>query len=359
MKRPLSGGLLLCGSPFIFTPTWDFCFIIGNMSISDRKNNHIEVCLREDVRSRLSSGFEKYRLIHNALPEADFGTFPIGTEFLGKPITAPFLISSMTGGTEYGEKINRALLGAAAELGLPFAIGSQRIYLEDPGKELHGLRKAAPGIPLLANLGAVQLNYGYSREHCLRAVEMLEADALILHLNPLQELIQTGGNVDFSGLLKRIEDLCGNFPVPVIVKEVGWGIRAENAKQLTDAGVSMIDVAGAGGTSWSEVESRVSGSDRSRQMADPFSDWGIPTAECLTSICERYPEIRLIASGGITNGVEAAKAVMLGAELCGMAGRLLRTAAEKDAEAVADEIRMIIEQYKIARFLSCGIEKIA
>lgn len=329
------------------------------MSISDRKNDHIEVCLREDVRSRVSNGFEKYRLIHNALPEADFDAFPIGTTFLGKMIDAPFLISSMTGGTECGEKINRVLLAAAAELRLPFAIGSQRIYLESSGKELSGLRKTAPEIPVLANLGAVQLNYGYTRDHCLRAVEMLEADALILHLNPLQELLQIGGDVNFSGLLKKIEALCGDFPVPVIVKEVGWGIQAETAKQLTDAGISMIDVAGAGGTSWSEVESHVSGSDRVRQMAAPFADWGIPTAECVVSIHERYPEIRLIASGGIMNGVDAAKAVMLGAELCGMAGRLLRPAAEKDAEAVAGEIRMIITQYKIARFLSCGIEKIA
>lgn len=329
------------------------------MSISDRKNDHITVCLREDVRSKTRSGFEKYRLIHNALPEADFDAFPIATAFLGKPIAAPFMISSMTGGTEYGEKINRALVGAAAELRLPFAIGSQRIYLEDTGKDLGGLRKAAPGIPMLANLGAVQLNYGYTREHCLRAVEMLEADALILHLNPLQELMQNGGNVDFSGLLKKIENLCADFPVPIIVKEVGWGIRAETAKQLTDAGVSMIDVAGAGGTSWSEVESRVSGNEHVLCMAAPFADWGIPTAECLAAIHERYPEIHLIASGGIMNGVEAAKAVLLGAEICGMAGRLLRTAAEGDEEAVASEIRLIISQYKIARFLSCGIEKIA
>ena len=329
------------------------------MSISDRKNDHIEVCLREDVRSRAGSGFEKYRLIHNALPEADFETFPTGTTFLGKSISAPFLISSMTGGTAYGEKINRALLGAAAELGLPFAIGSQRIYLEDAGKTLSGFRASAPGIPLLANLGAVQLNYGYTRDHCLRAVDMLEADALILHLNPLQELLQEGGDVNFSGLLEKIGNLCSDFPVPVIVKEVGWGIWAETAKQLTDAGVSMIDVAGAGGTSWSEVESRVSGSERAEKLAAPFAEWGIPTAECLTSIREKYPEIRLIASGGIMTGVDAAKAVMLGAEICGMAARLLPAAAGGEAEAVASELRLIIEQYKIARFLSCGIEKIA
>lgn len=355
-KRPLKGGLFY-GAASHFPTTSDFCFIIGNMSISDRKNNHIEVCLREDVRSRVSNGFEKYRLIHNALPESDFDAFQIGTTFLGKPIAAPFLISSMTGGTEYGERINRALVGAAAELRLPFAIGSQRVYLESSGKELLSLRKAAEGIPMLANLGAVQLNYGYTRDHCLRAVEMLGADALILHLNPLQELIQTGGNVNFFGLLKKIEALCADFPVPVIVKEVGWGICAETARKLTDAGAAMIDVAGAGGTSWSEVESRVSGSDRVRKIAAPFADWGIPTAECLASIHEQYPEIRLIASGGILNGVDAAKAVMLGAGLCGMAGRLLQSAAEGDADTVAEEIRLIIAQYKIARFLSCGIEK--
>ena len=326
------------------------------MTIAVRKNNHIDVCLREDVRSKVTNGFERYRLIHNALPEMDFESFSTETVFLGKTISAPFLISSMTGGTEYGERINRNLAEAAAKLNLPFAIGSQRIYLTDTALKKIPIRQIAGDIPVLANLGAVQLNYGFTRDHCLRAVEMLEADALILHLNPLQELIQNGGNTNFSGLLKKIGDLCSGFPVPVIVKEVGWGISAETAKKLTDAGAAMIDVAGAGGTSWSQVESLANGNPSSYMLAEPFADWGIPTAECIRTIHETYPDIRLIASGGITNGVEAAKAMLLGAGLFGMAARLLPAAAKGSAETVCGEIRRIIEQYKIARFLSSGIE---
>ena len=328
------------------------------MTIAARKNSHIEVCLREDIRSGVTNGFERYRLIHNALPEADFAGFPIETVFLNKKISAPLLISSMTGGTEFGERINRNLIEAAAALNLPFAIGSQRVYLTGSAlADFPKLRKIAGNIPLLANLGAVQLNYGFTREHYLRAVEMLEADALILHLNPLQELIQSGGNTDFSGLLNKIEGLCAGFPVPVIAKEVGWGISAELAKKLTDAGVSMIDVAGAGGTSWSRVESLASGDPSIRKLAEPFADWGIPTAECIRSIHEAHPEIRLIASGGILNGVEAAKAILLGAELSGMAARFLRAAAEGTAETVCEELRCVMEQYKIARYLSSGIER--
>ena len=329
------------------------------MTIAERKNHHIDICLRGDVRSRVSAGFENYRLIHNALPEADFAAFSTECEFLGKKISAPILISSMTGGTENGERINRALIEAAAALDLPFAVGSQRIYLDGSGRKPFPFRQIAPEIPILANVGAVQLNYGFTRDHFLRAVEMIGADALILHLNPLQELIQKGGDTDFSGLLEKIGALCGGFPVPVIVKEVGWGIRPELARQLTDAGVSMIDVAGAGGTSWSRVESLIDGSPEALALAEPFSGWGIPTAECVRKIHERYPDIRLIASGGITDGVEAAKAVRLGAELCGMAARLLDPAAEGSAEDVCKVLRCVCGQYKIACFLSSGIEKIA
>ncbi len=329
------------------------------MSIAERKNDHIEICLSEDVRSRVTNGFEKYRLIHNALPEADFSSFSVRTEFLGKSISAPLLISSMTGGTEYGERINRNLAEAAAALELPLAVGSQRIYLTGKSEPRINFRSIAPAIPLLANVGAVQLNYGFTRDDYLRAVEMIEADALILHLNPLQELIQRGGDTDFSGLLKKIEALCADFPVPVIVKEVGCGIHAGLARMLTDSGVSIIDTAGAGGTSWSQVESFADGRPEAMRIAEPFAAWGIPTADCVASIRQLYPDIRLIASGGIMDGIEGAKAVMLGAELFGMAARVLKAAAEADAGPVCGELRTVISQYKIARFLSCGIEKIA
>ena len=328
------------------------------MTIAERKDNHISVCLNGDVRSGVSAGFEKYRLIHNALPDGDIDAFSAETSFLGKRIAAPLLISSMTGGTETGERINRNLAEAAERIGLPFAIGSQRIFLEHPELPRIPYRKIAPSVPMLANLGAVQLNCGWGRDRFLAAVEMIEADALILHLNPLQELLQRGGDRNFSGLLKKIETLCSGFPVPVIVKEVGWGIEAGLAVRLKNAGVSMIDVAGAGGTSWSRVEALVDGSPEALALAQPFDGWGIPTAECLSSIHAADPTIRLIASGGIMNGVDIAKAVFLGAELCGMAGRLLPAAAEEGPDPVCAEIRMIIQQYRIAGFLSLGVSKI-
>ena len=328
------------------------------MTIALRKNNHIEICMTKNVRSAVTNGFECYRLLHKALPEADFESYSIESKFLNYQISAPFLISSMTGGTESGEKINRNLIEAAEALNIPFAIGSQRIYLLNSEKKPLDYRRIAPDIPILANLGAIQLNYGFSRDHFLKAVDMIGADALILHLNPLQELIQKDGDTNFSDLLRKIGKLCSNFPVPVIVKEVGWGIQPELAKKLTDAGVFMIDAAGAGGTSWSQVESLIDESGISAKIAAPFADWGIPTAECIRSIHQKYPEIKLIASGGITNGVEAAKAIFLGAQLCGMALHLLNAAAEGSAEKVAEEITCVIKQYKIAHFLSNGIVRI-
>ena len=329
------------------------------MTITKRKNDHIETCLRNDVRSGISNGFENYRLIHKALPEADFDDYSIGTEFLGKKISAPFLISSMTGGTESGEKINETLVRVAAELNIPFAIGSQRVYLTGAYQETVPYRKIGKSIPVLANVGAVQLNYGFNADDLKRAVNMIEADALILHLNPLQELIQKNGDKDFSGLLKKIEFICRNVSVPVIVKEVGWGISSDAALKLHNAGVSWIDVAGAGGTSWSRVESLIDGSSECLELAAPFTDWGIPTAECVSAIHQTDPEIRIIASGGIMNGVEAAKAILLGAEMVGMAARLLPAAAQGNVGMLCNEIAVIIKQYKIARFLSSGIEKIA
>lgn len=328
------------------------------MTIAARKKNHIEVCLSEDVRSKINNGFERYRLIHNALPEADFESFSTETEFLGKKISAPIFISSMTGGTEQGELVNRNLLTAAAELNIPFAIGSQRIYLlTNQCNAPLPFRTIAKNIPILANVGAVQMNYGFTRDDLLRAVEMLEADALILHLNPLQELLQDGGDTDFSGLLKKIENICRNFPVPIIVKEVGWGISCNVACKLRDAGVSVIDVAGAGGTSWSQVESLISADPAAKLLAEPFAGWGIPTADCIRSIHEMDPNIKLIASGGLSTGVDAAKAILLGASLAGFAGRLLPGAVYSDPEKVSDILKLIIQQYKIARFVSSGIEE--
>ncbi len=329
------------------------------MSIAERKNNHIDVNLHCAVASTVTAGFEKYRLVHNALPEADFDAYSTESVFLGKRIGAPILISSMTGGTEHGERINRNLLTAAAELRLPFGIGSQRIFIEDSSRKAFPVRTIAKDTPVLANVGAVQLNYGCGRDQLLRAVEMIEADALILHTNPLQELVQKGGDTNFADLLPKIAALCADFPVPIIAKEVGWGFSVANAKALVDAGVAYIDIAGAGGTSWSQVESFIDGSPEVLALAEPFAGWGIPTAECLDAIHTALPAAKLIASGGLKDGVDAAKAIALGAELAGFAGRILPAAAEDTPDALIQTLTTIIQQYKIARFLSSGIEKIA
>ena len=256
----------------------------------------------------------------------------------------------MTGGTEEAAEINRNLARAAQAYGLGMGVGSQRAALEEPSLAYtYRVRDVAPDILLLANLGAVQLNYGYGIVECRRAVEMIGADALILHLNPLQEALQPEGNTDFAGLLAKIEALCRSLEVPVVVKEVGWGISEEVARLLAEAGVAAIDVAGAGGTSWSEVEMRRAGSESARRIAESFADWGIPTAESVQMARRGAPRTTIIASGGIRTGVDVAKAIALGADAAGMASPLLKPATVS-AEAVGERIREVLEELRTAMF---------
>src|SRR5205823_523512 len=214
------------------------------------------------------------------------------------------LISSMTGGVPEGGRLNRVLASAAQTLGIAIGLGSQRVALEEPDSAVtFRMRDVAPDVPIFANLGAVQLNYGFTTDDCRRVVELVEADALILHLNPLQEAVQRGGNTNFSGLVHRIAAVCRALPVPVIVKEVGWGISAEVAVQLAEAGVAAIDVAGAGGTSWSEVEKHRAATDQDRRIAAAFAGWGIPTADSLELVHTAVPHLPILASGGIRSGI--------------------------------------------------------
>ncbi|WP_080834735.1 type 2 isopentenyl-diphosphate Delta-isomerase [Cohnella massiliensis] len=290
-----------------------------------RKSQHIEICLNERVEGeRITTGFERYRFRHQALPEIDYAAVRTDTEFLGRKLGAPFLISSMTGGTEQASNINRNLAVLAQTRGWAYGVGSMRAAIERPElMETFRVRRFAPDIPILANLGAVQLNYGFGYDECMRAAEKLEADALVLHLNSLQEAFQPEGNTDFRGLLKRIGELCRRLPFPVGVKEVGWGIAADVSERLADAGVAFLDVAGAGGTSWSQVEKHRSADPVARLAAEAFADWGIPTAECVREVRRQLPDIPLIASGGLANGVDAAKSLALGAHLAGFGRSLL------------------------------------
>ncbi|REJ53453.1 MAG: type 2 isopentenyl-diphosphate Delta-isomerase [Microcystis aeruginosa DA14] len=319
--------------------------------IENRKSEHLRVCIEEDVEfQQLTSGLEKYRFTHCCLPELDRSDIELGTTFLRKSLKAPILISSMTGGTELAHLVNTRLATVAQRYGLAMGVGSQRIALEQPElAPTFAVRSLAPDILLLANLGAVQLNYGCGLEDCLKLVELLEADALILHLNPLQEWVQSGGDSNFKGLLAKIQQICAQLPVPVIAKEVGNGISAVMAKQLIEAGVAAIDVAGAGGTSWAKVESQRAKDNRQRHLGQVFADWGLPTAECITAIRSMNSTIPLIASGGLKNGLDLAKSIALGADLGGLARPFLVAAIESEA-AVDELVKFLIAELEIVLF---------
>ncbi|WNQ10017.1 type 2 isopentenyl-diphosphate Delta-isomerase [Paenibacillus aurantius] len=321
------------------------------MGTERRKNEHIGICLNETVEGTgITTGLEEYRFLHNALPELDFAAVSLEAEFLGRKLKAPLLVSSMTGGTTEGGAINRRLAEAAERHGWAMGLGSVRAAIENPAAaETFRVRDAAPSIPLLANLGAVQLNYGVSVEDCRRVIERVDADGLILHLNSLQEVFQPEGDVNFAGLLPKIERLARELSVPVGVKEVGWGIDGGTARRLFDAGVSFVDVAGAGGTSWSQVEKHRSRDDVLRAAADAFAGWGTPTAECLRRVCEAAPDGTVVASGGLATGVDAAKALALGASLAGF-GRSLLAPAVDSAERLDALFARITLELRAAMF---------
>ncbi len=316
-----------------------------------RKADHLRICLEEDVQFRkVTNGLDKYRFTHCCLPELDLDSIDLTTSFLGKKLNAPLLISSMTGGTEQAKRINYRLAELAQNHRLAMGVGSQRIAIEKPDTAYSfEIRDIAPNALLFANIGAIQLNYTYGLDQCLKAVEMLKADALILHLNPLQEAIQPQGDIKFKGLLDKINNLCNKLCVPVIVKEVGNGISASMAHKLIDAGVSAIDVAGAGGTSWAKVESERAENNIQRRLGQTFADWGIPTAECIIKIREQYSELPLIASGGLRNGLEVAKTIALGADLAGLAFPFLQ-AASQSPEALEELAQLLLAELRIVLF---------
>ncbi len=316
-----------------------------------RKADHIRINLEENVQfPSLTNGFEHYRLLHCALPELDLMAIDLGVELLGKRLRLPLIISSMTGGTEAAGAINRNLDKGAQASGIAMGIGSQRTALEQAETaNTFRVRSVAPDILLFANLGAVQLNYGYSVDQCRRAVEMVEADALILHLNPLQEALQSDGDWNWAGLLGKIALVCRAVGVPVVAKEVGWGISETTARRLADAGVSAIDVAGSGGTSWSEVEYHRAPTESLRRLARAFADWGIPTAEALEMAKHGAPDLTVIASGGIRDGIEAAKALALGAAAAGVASPFLKAAAASAEEVIA-AIDQFAAELRVAMF---------
>ena len=313
-----------------------------------RKKEHLEICLdTESVASASGTGLNRYRFVHNALPELDIDEIDLSTTFLGKRLQAPILISSMTGGFDLARKVNRNLAAAAQSLGLAMGVGSQRVAVEEPSAAgSFEVRDVAPDILLFGNLGAVQLNYGYTVEHCRRAVSMIGADALILHLNVLQEAVQPEGNRNFKGLGEKIAAVCRELQVPVIAKEVGNGISVDAAIRLQRAGVKALDVAGYGGTSWSAVEAQRA-VKQGKRPDTAFAAWGIPTEEALVSVRQALPDIQLIASGGVRSGVDIAKAIALGADL-GAFGQPLLAAALESSAKVIEFIAGVIHELKVS-----------
>jgi isopentenyl-diphosphate delta-isomerase len=307
-----------------------------------RKRDHIKIALDMDVQYCRTTGFERVELLHNALPEVDFDSVDLSVRFLGKKLSYPLLISAMTGGYPEAKKINEELAGAAQKHSIAFALGSQRAMLENPSlKETYYVRNVAPDIPVIGNIGAIQLKT-VPVEKVLGLVSAVEADALAVHFNPLQEVIQPEGDRDFSGVLSAITKLCEKSGVPIIAKETGTGMSQDVAIKLKDAGVAWIDVAGAGGKSWSKVE-------YARNGATPgFEEWGIPTLDALMQCRGVLP---MIASGGLRSGIDAAKSIALGAELAGAAYPFLK--ALDRSQARLDEILSVWEsQMKKAAFLT-------
>jgi len=315
------------------------------LSTLERKRKHLEACLQGNVAfQRTTTGLERFRLRYQALSGLALSEVDLTTPFLGKALRAPFLIGAMTGGEENGERINLALAEAAEALGVGMMLGSGRVVLEHP-KALRSfqVRKVAPRVLLIANLGLAQLRR-YGREDLLRLVEMLEADALALHINPLQEAVQKG-DTDFRGLLEKLKALLP-LPFPVLVKEVGHGLSREAALALRGLPLGAVDVAGAGGTSWARVEEWV----RYGEVRHPeLCEIGIPTAKAILEVREVLPEVPLIASGGVYTGTEAAKALALGADLVAVARPLLRPALE-GAKEVAAWIGDYLQELRTALF---------
>lgn len=318
------------------------------LSARVRKSQHIEICANQDVEaSDKFSGFNRVSFIPDALPELSLAQIDTRSTLLNRVFSYPIMIAGMTGGIEKGAMINQRLAKVAEAFDIPMGIGSIRMALEDPSlKSVFDVKKQAPNLFLVSNLGFAQLRQKDYLTAAKQAVEMVEADALAIHLNALQELIQIEGDRDFSGVLERLAQVCEKLSVPVIVKEVGCGISVDTAKKLIEAGVSGIDVGGRGGTSWGYIEGLRSNAEQTMALAAQFRDWGIPTAYSLAAVRKLDNTLPLIATGGIRDGLTVAKAVALGANMAGI-GLPLLTASLKGEEALFDCVETLVRGLQI------------
>jgi isopentenyl-diphosphate delta-isomerase len=323
----------------------------------DRKDSHLSICLEEQIEfySANSNGFASYRFDHDGLPEVDCAKIDLRVEFLGKKLAAPLVIGAMTGGTDRTGEINRRLALAAERCQVGFALGSQRKMLRDPSETIrqsYAVREAAPGIPLLfGNLGAVQLNYGVTPSDIRKLIEGVGCDAFNFHINPLQEAIQPEGDRDFSGLLSRLKSCISELNTPVFIKEVGAGISRSTAKKLRSLPIRGVETAGAGGTSWSKIESLRTTDPTGQGLGTLFARWGIPTAESVVICRAELPDLSIVASGGIRNGIEVAKALALGADVAAAALPILK-AAEKSVDDAVEAIQRILTELRTTLFVT-------
>ena len=323
--------------------------------IENRKISHIEICSKKDVQARnITNCFGDIHLVHNALPEIDLSDVQLDTILFGVKLKAPIMIEAISGGASEAAKLNSILAETAENLGIGLGLGSQRAALENPSLEYtyRVAREKAPNTLLVANLGAPQIAKGYKIEEAKKAIEMISANALAIHLNPLQEVVQIEGEPEFRGCVSAIHRLASRLNIPVIAKEVGSGISKEVAGILERAGVRGIDVAGGGGTSWAAVEyyrAEEANDDVHKRLGLSFWDWGIPTAISLIEV-KSATDLTAIASGGIRNGQEIAKAIALGADAVGMALPLLRHAL-KGKETLMRELSYLIRELRTAMFL--------
>ncbi|MHA1126134.1 MAG: type 2 isopentenyl-diphosphate Delta-isomerase [Candidatus Heimdallarchaeota archaeon] len=323
----------------------------------ERKDDHIKICCDDkyNIEMTTTNGFEDVHFIHRAIPSSNFEDIKLDIEFFEHKLNYPIFFSSITGGTPKAKKINKILARVAEKYNIGLGVGSQRPAIEDPSiiDTYSIVREEAPNAFIAANIGAIQLNNDYGLEEAIKAIDMIKANALILHLNPLQEVIQPEGQTNFDGIIDRIENLCNELTQPVFVKEVGSGISMEDGELLLDAGVRAIEVAGVGGTSWSKIESiraQTQGYEGKQNLGEVFANWGLPTAISTLELSEFRDDIYIISSGGIRNGIEGAKAICIGANLVGFALPILQKASlgEKELEKWLDRF---IQELKTTMFL--------
>lgn len=316
------------------------------------KAHHIDACLTAAVEYTKTAGFERFSFMNQALPELALADIDLTTSLCGKPLRAPLMIAPMTGGIARAHELNLRLARAAEEHGLAMGVGSQRVGVEDPERaRFFQVRDAAPHILLFANLGAGQLAKGWGIDHARRAVAMIQADALFLHFNPIQEAAQ-GGDVNFKGLAAKVRTLCSALAsdgIPVFAREVGFGMSEQAARMLVEAGIAGIDCAGAGGTSWAKVEGVVAKTERRRKMGQRFGEWGIPTTQAIREVRAASERLPLIATGGLRSGVDVAIAIALGADLGAMARPML-VAANAGEETLRSFIDDVLTELRICMF---------